>query len=249
MRISQNEIYRLCQRALEGLGAPTGVDRDGALAVAWLEARGLPGLDLLARDMAHLDGDFGPPAAMTLDGPQTRIDAAGQSAVAMCGAVVDVAAAAAEAAVERRASVRLLRCRSPLFLLPPAARCSERGTSFRLAWRAGGRHLASLVAAPGLVSIHAAPCILLEGLLADNEPAEVEILCTHRVPLPPTDGRLPPPALDMEALAERLSRALALGVEVTRETWQRVAEVAARVQVPASEESRVRGAGGGDANA
>lgn len=249
MRVSQNEIYRLCQRALEGLGAPMGVDRDGALAVAWLEARGLRGLDLLARDMARLDGDFGPPGAMTLDGPQTQIDAAGQSAIAMCGAVVDVAAAAAEAAAEGRATVRLLRCRSPLFLLPLAARHSERGTRFRLAWHADDRDVACLVAAPVLVSIHAAPGIRLEGLLADNKPVEVEILCTHRVPLPPAEPRLPPPALDIEALARRLARALTHSVEVTPETWERIAEVAARVQVPASEESRARGAGGGDANA
>jgi hypothetical protein len=248
MRVSQNEIYRLCQRALEGLGAPMGVDWDGAFAVAWLEARNLPGLDILARDLVRLECDFGPPTAMALDGTQLRIDAAGQSAIAMCGAVVDAAMAVAEAAADGRATIRLLGCRSPLFLLPLAARRSEGGSEYRLAWCSGGRDIACLVTAPGRVSIHAAPENHLGGLLTAAEMAEVEILCAYRVPLSGADPRLPPSALDAEALAWRLSRALASGVDVAQETWERVAKVAARVQVSASEASRARGAGGGDAN-
>ena len=58
MRVSQFEIYRLVQRALEGSGAPYGVDRDGAQAVAWLESRGLPGLRLLQEDLPFLEGRF-----------------------------------------------------------------------------------------------------------------------------------------------------------------------------------------------
>src|ERR1700740_1798531 len=86
MRVSQFEIYRLCQRALEGLGAPYGVDQDGARAVAWLEVRGLPGLTLLGADLAQLDGGF---AGLRLRAG-AAVDAAGRSAIAFCGAVVDL---------------------------------------------------------------------------------------------------------------------------------------------------------------
>src|SRR5215469_5619050 len=103
MRVSQFEIYRLVQRALEGSGAPYGVDRDGALAVAWLEARGLPGLRLLRADLPGLDGK--------IDGLKFRreeIDAGGLSSIAYGSAVIDIA--------RGFPSLRLRRCRSPLFL-------------------------------------------------------------------------------------------------------------------------------------
>src|ERR1700752_1632967 len=91
MGVYQFEIYRLCQRALEGLGAPCGVAQDGARAVAWLEARGLPGLALLRRDLASLEGGF---AGLRLQAGEA-IDASGRSVIAFCGAVVDLLVALA----------------------------------------------------------------------------------------------------------------------------------------------------------
>ena len=72
MRVSQFEIDRLVQRALEGSGAPYGVDRDGAQAVAWLECRGLPGLCLLEEDLPFLEGRFR--AHFKLTGTPMRIE-------------------------------------------------------------------------------------------------------------------------------------------------------------------------------
>src|SRR5258708_36921108 len=81
MRVSQFEIYRLVQRALEGSGAPYGVDRDGAQAVAWLESRGLPGLRILQEDLPLLEGRF-TGLALTRDAGGIGIDAAGISVIA-----------------------------------------------------------------------------------------------------------------------------------------------------------------------
>jgi hypothetical protein len=49
-------------------------------------------------------------------------------------------------------------------------------------------------------------------------------------------------------LRERASHALSDGIAVDDEVWRAIGAVAARVLVPATAESRVRGAGGGDAN-
>src|SRR5690348_3808492 len=55
MRVSQFEIYRLIQRSMEALGAGYGVDRDAARFVAWLEARGLPGLAAFEQELGRLE--------------------------------------------------------------------------------------------------------------------------------------------------------------------------------------------------
>ena len=214
MRVSQFEIYRLVQRALEGAGAPYGVDRDGAQAVAWLEARGLPGLRLLRADLPGLDGKI---RGLALR--REEIDAGGLSAIACGSAVVDIA--------RGRPSLGLRRCRSPLFLLPAAI-----ASGLTLCWRQAAGEVRCC--ASGLHG--SAPALL------DPTPADVEI----------RSGDDAPPArpafLDAAELARRYGQALEQGVEVDEELWREVDVVAARVQVPASPESRLKGAGGGDAN-
>src|SRR5258706_7795410 len=78
MQVSQFEILRLVQRALEGLGAGYGVDRDGARAVAWLEAHGLPGLAALAANLPDLERGIRP--------PRLESGSAGGFALVACGA-------------------------------------------------------------------------------------------------------------------------------------------------------------------
>jgi hypothetical protein len=214
MRVSQFEIYRLVQRALEGSGAPYGVDRDGAQAVAWLEARGLPGLRLLLADLPGLDGKF---RGLKLRGEE--IDAGGLSAIAYGSAVLDLA--------RGRPSLGLHHCRSPLFLLPAAA-----ASGLTLCWRqaAGEIRCSDL-------GLHGS-----EAALLDATPADVEIRTGHSA------GQVGPAFLDPAELARRYDRALEQGVEVDEKIWRPIDAVAARVQVPASPESRLKGAGGGDAN-
>jgi hypothetical protein len=222
MRVSQFEIYRLVQRALEGSGAPYGVDRDGAQAVAWLESRGLPGLSLLQDDLPFLEGRFtGLMLKRNADG--IEIDAAGISAIAYGSAVIDLA--------RDGTTLRLHRCRSPLFLLPAAVAA---GVPLQIRWReilcaTNADAGASLWVGDG------------EALL-DSTPTEVEIRADTVAPA----AR---PFLDPAELAHRYEISLAQGVEVEDALWRRIDAVAARVQVPASTESRLKGAGGGDANA
>jgi hypothetical protein len=222
MRVSQFEIYRLVQRALEGSGAPYGVDRDGAQAVAWLESRGLPGLRLLQEDLPLLEGRF-TGLALARSAGGIEIDAGGISAIAYGSAVIDLA--------RDGSRLRLHRCRSPLFLLPAAVAA---GGPLQLRW---GDILcgASLDAGASLWAGDG------EALL-DCSPTEVEI---HPGSAPPAAQ----PFLDSAELARRYEISLAQGIEVDDELWRRIDAVAARVQVPASTESRLKGAGGGDANA
>jgi len=223
MRVSQFEIYRLVQRALEGSGAPYGVDRDGAQAVAWLESRGLTGLRLLQEDLPFLEGRFRG-LGLTRNAGGIEIDAAGISAIAYGSAVMDLA--------RDGTCVRLHRCRSPLFLLPASVAA---GVALQLRWRE------ILCAAHGDAGASLWVGERADALL-DPTPTEVEI----RGESAAMSER---PFLDRAELARRYEISLAQGIEVDDALWRRIDAVAARVQVPASTESRLKGAGGGDANA
>jgi hypothetical protein len=244
MLVSQNEVYRLTQRALEGSGAPHGTDRDGAYAVAWLEARGLPGLGMLAAALDRMEGAFAPLAPPRREEDTAVLDLQGRPAVAWCGAVLDCF----ELLTAGPAGVSLLRvqsCRWPLFLLPFAARRAESGRGTRLRWGEGA-------SAVFLSADPAAGCRIVcagdpDSVMTGDLPADVVLsgmMTAVRAPARPRSVQV----VDAARLDAALQRSLAEGIAVDDSVWARVGAVASRVLVPASEESRARGAGGGDAN-
>lgn len=246
MRVSQNEVYRTAQRALEGAGAAYGVDRDGAEAVAWLAARGLPGPALLAQALERMEDAFAPLAPPRQLHGTPLIDLGGRPAVAWAAAVIDCLDLAQRAGMER---LRLRACRWPLFLLPAALRHAQRGWAIQLRWNVG--------TAAVICALHGADgCrIIVEGGPPDLTPlflnsAPVGVVLDAAGRNARVVGRIADVQLvDAPALDAALARSLTEGIEVDDAVWARLAGAARRVLVPASEESRARGAGGGDANA
>jgi hypothetical protein len=241
MQVSQFEIHRLVQRALEALGGGYGVDRDGARAVAWLEAHGLPGLAALAADLPGLERGIQSPRLETGSSGNLAIDAGGTSAIAFAGAAIDLLCTypAAEGS-----GLHIRACRSALFLIPAAVE-NAAGAAVRLHWR----HATVEIGSRGGFRLFLAAGKDLVGSLLEAGPCDVEVRkMSERLSWP---APLPGSVEDVNAdeLARRFARSLNRGITVDPLIWRRIDAVAARVQVPASEESRRKGAGGGDANA
>ena|SRR5450432_3070988 len=230
MRVSQFEIYRLIQRAMEALGAGYGVDRDAARCVAWLQARGLPGLAAFDSELPRLEAGL-PAARIQSRGEGELVIEAGGSALASAGAVLDLAVTAGR--------LRLQGCTTPLFLIPGAAEAAK-NYPLSLAWRiAAGEVLLAFGDGP---TLFLAPGTDIRSALLAEPRGDVVI--GRAAAVPPQAA----PALTAETLVARLDESLNKGITVDLELWRRLDAVAARVQVPASETSREKGAGGGDAN-
>jgi hypothetical protein len=245
MLVSQFEIYRICQRSLEGLGAPYGIDRDGAAAAVWLEARGLPGLALLAGDLERLakPNAFAGLTPRMSEAGSAALDADGRPAVVFQGAAVDYLLLLALRAPDGRGQLAIEHCRSPLFFLPAAVAVLGAGASLRLAWG----DVAANIGAGGL-SIQVVSGQSRLTALGEAGPFSVRLAYDRSVaPAAPVPGSKAGPTEAELTLA--YDRSLQEGVSVDEGLWQRLSTIAARVQVPASEVSRIRGAGGGDANA
>jgi hypothetical protein len=148
--------------------------------------------------------------------------------------------------------LRVQSCRWPLFLLPFAARRAESGRGTRLRWGEGDAAVFVSANPPG---DPAAGCrIVCAG--EDRDPAAVMtgdlpvdvvlsgMMTAVRAPARPRSVQV----VDAARLDDALNRSLAEGIAVDDAVWARIGAVASRVLVPASEESRARGAGGGDAN-
>ena len=124
MIVTLAELESLSKRALAGRGAPPGLDEDAAFATAWLESRGLPALAAL---VALLDRQLIELRPLIGDGSQ--FDAAGQSAVLLCGTVIDQVVVGGG-----DGHLVVANLSDPLFLLPLADKRRRSGWSFVLNW-------------------------------------------------------------------------------------------------------------------
>jgi len=247
-RVSLNEVLRIARRAMLALGIGPSGDREPGEAVAWLESRGLGGVWTLAADVDALRARGAAAPAIREQAPQRlRLDAGGASGLLLAPLAVDwlAAHAAAEGAGVRRdeavgAGVVVERLRSPLWVLPALAAAAGVGIWAQARDAAGAPVLCADrgEGGPSLMLWH--PPQTLAGRCVDLELGAGS-------PSPAAGGaQRTLAAADLDA-AHRA--ALERGCRVDAQRWQRLLAVAREVLVPESQQSRTRGAGGGDDDA
>lgn len=241
MKRSLNEVERICQKAAEGAGAPAGLDTEAANGAAWLVARGLPALAELAEDLTRF-----PNLAAACRFERGGLGAGTLDAVDKAGAVVApllvdllVARAAADGGP---GALRVDGLSAPLFLLPPAARYGEDGWQVRLSLAAGSARAELRAAGEGTVVLGSAADIA--ELFETGRRWTLEAACA-RAPERLESGEEPRLTVlrDAERLAAAAARSLAEGVSPDPAAWDRLSVLATKVLVPASEQSRLMGAG------
>jgi hypothetical protein len=239
MRVSQFEIHRLIQRAMEALGAGYGADRDAARSAAWLEARQLPGLAAFERDLAGLEAAL-PTPRIERRGESEIVIALNGSAIAVAGVLLDLVVG--ETRRSGQVLLRLRGCTMPLYLIPAAIEAGL-GAPLSLAWPTALGGVGAVIGG-GEATLSLTPATESGAALLAAPTGEVVLAVPGTVPFSP---RLDP-VLTPDALTQRFDESLSKGIAIDPGLWCRLDKVAARVQVPASTVSRERGAGGGDAN-
>ena len=215
MHVSLNEIAATVERAARGAGATAGADVEAGSAVAWLEARGVPALGHLAAALDH-----GPARSLALD--DGRVALAGASCAFHAGALIDMAVARLATG---EGGLTVTEARDPQFLVAAADRFAPAGLALTIAWGVGEARF------------DAAGALAFHGTVPG--PA-VAMTVDVRVGGP---GPQASAWLDAATLDRRRRDAIARGVDVDPAVWARLRDVARRTYVPASAQSRSRGAG------
>ena len=242
MIVTLNEIQRACQKALAGCGVPAGIDDEAGSAAAWLEARGLQGIGpvVAALDRWARDETAARLVPSSCDGDSLAFAADGRSAVYLDSLLLDAAvAAAAKSGGTSRLGISGLA--DPWFLLPPARLLQAHGWSFALdwIWEDGARAAALVRDEEGTSLLGDWPDS------AAGQPCSCEVRChggAHGA-LFLGDIESLEPVIREEGLEARARAALARGIEVDEDRWRRLSDYARRALVPATAESRARGAG------
>ena len=239
MRRTLNEVYRQCQKAAEGAGAPAGLDTEVAQATAWLLARGLPAFDALIAALHHAHD----PQACCFNevSPGDPLDAAHKAGALLAPGLVDLLVANAGQTVGQLAVIHL---RGAVYLLPAAVQHASAGWCFHFALLG-----TDSVAFHFRVDPVAGTSIVVNGIndlapLEGTTQFDVQAHCARAADaLPNPDESTTVTLVDATSLAESEARSLASGVEVASDRWEQLSTFAAKVLVPATAESRLRGAG------
>ena len=248
MIVSWNELQRTCQKAFRGLGVPAGADDDGSFAVLWLQARGLDALTPLDAVLSALESTPPFPLVRRLhDDGADVLDAGDQPAVSVASDAIDFAVARA---VERegRAEVLLIGVDGGMFVAGALAQRPVPGCRARVEWWDGGTPRTL-----DMASDH--ECRLCGGLADGAEGNGSHPRDAVRIVMDGTAGErwMKPRSswridADGEELARRAAHCLTHGIKVPEPLWTRLLAFAKRTLVPATRESRERGAGAGGGN-
>ena len=248
MIVSWNELQRTCQKAFRGLGLPDGADEDGSFAVLWLAARELDGLTHLDAALSALEHAAPRPLELRLDSGEDGVDvldARGQPAVSVASDALDFAVARAGGR-EGRAEVLLIGVDGGIFVAGALPQRPIPGRRARVEWRVGKTPRALDVASDRV-------CRLCMALADDRERNDAPPRDAVRIVIDGVAGERwikQRSAWRIEADGEELARRAALsvthGIEVPEPLWTRLLAFAKRTLVPATRESRERGAGGVD---
>jgi len=228
MRVTLNEIYRLCQKAAEGAGAPAGLDSEIAQATTWLLAHDFPVLQSLTATLENLSDQ-----ACRFEGSALNssiLNAATKAGALIAPGLIDLLITRAEQGLS------ISNLDAPLYLLPSVLRYAVEGQRFCFELSLADRKRFVLaINAQGTTLYGSADMALLTSC------AQFTVLCSA-ADSSKADRTGLAVCIDQTALERAEARSLACGLEVSADLWLRLQTLAQKVLVPASEASR-RGAG------
>ena len=232
MGYSFYEIYITALRAFSGMGFPHGSDEDAAYIISWLELNNLQGIKKLTNSIDLLDNQYN--GTTNIKEADEKIDLNHKSVLMKGPGIIDYF----ESLLlnQDRIIITLNNCPDPFLLLP-------------LLYKASSRILFSQLIfyySENKINIHQVTknktLIGKENKNKYLKKNQAEIILSNQKNISPIKN------IERQITNQSIQENLALALKPNIKDWNKVSEIANRTFVPESEESRNRGAGGGDDN-
>ena len=224
MSYSYYEVFTNAQRAFSGLGFPYGADEDAAYIISWLEAFELEGIHLFSSIQKKIDSNFN--GALENNKLTNKINLEKRSCLMIGPGLIDFLNF--HALKNNEIKIEFQNCPDPLFLIP-------------LLYRAVKKNIFSkIINQNKIYAVLDTNEIFIHNHLKNND-------CTNFIlNLSTNEYQIPKEvkSLDYNILNTNISN----GLNPNQSSWDQISDLAFRTYVPESEESREKGAGGGDAN-
>ena len=222
---SYYEVYTNTQRAFSGLGFTYGSDEDAAFITTWLEIFGLDGIKLLKLKIEELDNTFN--ASIDPSKINHEFDCENKSLLVIGPGLIDYLVSK----IDKRDDFKLTfkNCSDPIFLIPLLYKYAKKNiySQFLLDQKID-------------VQITNENIRVNREIISTNYQRNFDLLLTKKI--------FNEQKLDINISSSNINNLLSKGINPDKESWEQISKIAFRTFVPESEESRAKGAGGGDAN-
>ena len=225
MSYSYYEVYTNAQRAFSGLGFPYGADEDAAYIITWFELYNLKGIDLFCSFIEKNDEQYN--YKIDLFKNERVIDLNNKSNLITGPGVIDYIVSKFNTSNVNE--FNLINCYDPIFLIPLLSRYIKKDIYGKI------------------LNDNEILCLINKEKISINKILfEKKINNSIKIILSNMPNRNQ--TLDIEINLIDSKKYLSLGLSPTQNNWDKIAALAFQSYVPESEESRSKGAGGGDDN-
>ena len=222
---SYYEVYTNTQRAFSGLGFTYGSDEDAAFITTWLEVFGFDGVKLLTFKIEELDNTFN--ASIDPSKINDEFDCKNKSFLVIGPGLIDYLISK----IDKRDNFKLTlkNCNDPIFLIPLLYKYAKKNiySQFLLDQKID-------------VQITNENIRVNREIISTNYQRNFDLLLTKKI--------FNEHKLDINIPSSKINNMLSRGINPDKKSWDLISKIAFRTFVPESEESRAKGAGGGDAN-
>ena len=225
MSYSYYEVYTNAQRAFSGLGFPYGADEDAAYIVTWLELYNLKGINLFCSFIEKFDDKYD--YEIDLLKNERIINLKNKSNLIAGPGIVDYLMSKFN--INKINEHRLINCFDPIFLIPIFSKYIKK------------RIYAKILNNNEILCLVDKEKISINRKLFDNK---INNSITINLSNKPNSNQ----TLDIDINLKDSVKYLSVGLNPDQKNWDKIAALAFKSYVPESEESRSKGAGGGDAN-
>ena len=224
MSYSYYEVYTNAQRAFSGLGFPYGADEDAAYIISWLEAFELEGFNLFSSIQKKIDNNFN--GALENNKLFNKINLEKRSCLMIGPGLIDFLNF--HTLKNNEINIEFQNCSDPLFLIPLLYRAIKKNIFSKII----NQNKIYVVLGKNNIFIH--------DDIKNNDCSDFILnLSTNEYQISKEIN-----SLDYNILNTNISN----GLNPDQSSWDKISDLAFRTYVPESEESREKGAGGGDAN-
>ena len=224
MSYSYYEVYTNAQRAFSGLGFPYGADEDAAYIISWLEAFELDGFNLFSSIQKKIDNNFD--GALENNKLFNKINLKKKSCLMIGPGLIDFLNF--HTLKNNEINIEFQNCSDPLFLIP-------------LLYRAIKKNIFSkIINQNKIYAVLGKNKIFIHDDIKNNDCSNFILnMSTNEYQISKEID-----SFDYNILNTNISN----GLNPDQSSWDEISDLAFRTYVPESEESREKGAGGGDAN-
>ena len=232
MSYSFYEVYITAQRAFTAMGFPYGSDEDAAFIIAWLELNNFQGIKILANLISEMDQKY--EGKIEINNLNEKINFKNKSILMKGVGLIDYLNS--EIKNKNKISINIINCKDGILFLPLLYKKSEYVNSYKLTFHDVNNEIKTY------------EIIDKEIILCQKKYNNLLNKNTVCIVINNNKEKLNNSNKSSIISENKILKNLAQSIKPKSDSWNKIIKLANKTFVPESEESRNKGAGGGNDN-